>query len=390
LISIPALLTLLVQLSSCASNVCSLSIEEELPSRPLPVAIRDVHDLVLLSDDEFLVVNWSATPVGVLNITHVGRYGDHTVASTPAFVPSGPGTVVRTARDQWWFSRRGDEGVHESIFFVEAGDELRKTRVEVTRRADVWIPLDGDSPRGILVAVDEEVLALVVDEVTPAGVTRLAAFPRQPFRQSPSHGNWSAHVLPDGRIAIVSADDPPDDDVLRVRLVGNGESRELELPCSFKVDATLGSVVDESGRMAIVARSGEGEVNAMLLDDVDEPQTAKCGVISAAGEVAAKLAFASPSVVSAGDRFVAAWVRDDRTIRACELTRLGPAPLIVDIARDADSWSPLLHLIHSDGEVVRFAWKDRSGEIMLRTMPRELSSVAIFEEFQRVLCARPR
>lgn len=386
LIPFSTLLTLLVQLSVCASNVCSLSIESELASRPVAVGIRDVYDLVPLLDDEFLVVNRSFAPAGVLNLTHVGRYGEEPVASTPAFVPSGPGTVVRTAGDTWWFSRHGEEGVHASVFFVEKGGEVRETSVEVQRRTGVWIPLPGDTPRGILIADDEKEAALVIDEVTPAGVTRLATLPRRPFRQSPSLGNWSAHVLPDNRIVVVSADDPPDDATMRVRLIGGDEPVQVDLPCSFRVDSTLGSAIDESGRLAIVGRSEAGEIHAVLIDNVDEPQSARCGTISAEGELAARLPFASPSVVYAGNRFVVAWLRDDGTIRARELHPNDTPPLIVDVARDVDVSSRLLHLMHDDGEQVRFAWKDRSGEIMLRTMPNELSNIAMFEAFQHWLC----
>lgn len=383
--SIPALLVLLGQLLGCLGDACSFSIEREFPPLVPRVTNREIYEVVPLSDDEVIVVSHSLSPIGSMDVTHVGPRGDELIVSTPALMPSGSSPIVIGTEAHWWLSRIGFEGRHQSVYFVERSDANRMSRIDVGDNESTWLPLRGAVARGILVTVSEGGTSLAVSEVSPAGAKELAVFAWRRYEKGLSAPMWSAEALPDGRIAIVSVDDLDEANVLRLRVVSNGVPIERTLPCPARIDRTLGTAVDASGRIAIVARTDKGEIVAMILD-IDHPDSSQCRQLSAPGEVAAELPYASPSVVFAGDRFVAAWIRDDRTIRACELERRELHPVVVDVAVDAELSLPYRQLLLGDGSFVRFVWKDRGGSVMTRRMPRELSSLALFLELQRLGC----
>lgn len=385
----PSILILLAQLSGCASVFCSLSIDDEFAPRRLRVAIRDVQDIIPLgdlADEDFVVVSPPFTPIGALEITRVGPGGEEVIASIPPQFPQDIARFLTAGDGRWWFSRSGSQDVGSSAFFVAGAEGHQQTAVrlpgELTR---VWLPVRGEQLRGLLVSVSEEDSALQVDEVTPAGVKRLGEFPWREFHRTLHVGNWSVQALAGDRFAIVSVDNPPEAPGLKLRIVGDGETTESALSCRVTGYLSLGTAVDTDGRLAIVVRSSRGEVVAMLVD-IDRPERAECRVISAPGEVAAQTAFGSPVVVHAGDRFIAAWIRDDHKIRACELTDAGLPPVIIDAGDDADVRFPLRQLLHTEGEFFTIIWKDRGGELMARRLPRDLTGYAMFTELRRLLC----
>lgn len=328
-----------------------------------------------LGEDDFVVTSL-VHPTGMA-VARVRVGQEESVASTPALHPYDLSAAVFPTERGWWFSRYGQEGIVASVFFAVSDGATRETRVNVPRRdRAVWLPVRGAEPRGLYVAVDEDQHTLLVTEVTPAGLKPLASFPwpEEGSMRTLENDRWSAEPLGDGRVAIIGID--AIDDTLKLRVIGAGEPVESPIPCASGMATPFHTAVGASGRLAIAGLSNKREVIAILLD-ADQPRAARCRVVSAPGELAARQGFGTPAVVPAGETFIAGWIREDGTVRASDLRDLRAAPPIVDVAEDADVDRPLRQLFSSDGESVTFVWKDRGGDIMQRRLPATLNGYAL-------------
>jgi len=382
-----ALFVMLAQLSGCAGIICSPAVEEVHAPRRLPIFIRDVEDIALLPNDELIVVS-RRVPTAT-DVTLIGRLGVQGVAEFPELVSAEPGPAILNA-GSWWLSRMGEHDAGASLFFVSAGEQILQKEVKLVGTPLLWMPVRGPEPRGLLVFVDIEQPALIIQEGTPAGLKPLASFP---WWQDGTHLTiwpsrlWSAESLDASRYVIAAIDGPRGDRSLRMRTVGGGAPTELALPCKF-ADQPIATAVDGSGRLAIVGLSEEKEVLA-LIADVDRPGPAECRAISPANEVIAGHPSATPTVVWTGNRFIAAWIRNDGRIRACDLRELRAPPLIADIGEDADSGRPLRQLVqtNANAETVTFLWRDRSGNFIAREVPADLRAYALLPELRRLFCA---
>ena len=139
--------------------------------------------------------------------------------------------------------------------------------------------------------------------------------------------------------------------------------------------------------LAIVGLSGRKEVVAMLVA-AGRPESAVCRTISSPGETAASPPSGTPSVLWTGERFVAAWLREDGTVRACELRNLRSAPVVVDIGYGADVERPLRQLVHNDGEFLTFIWRERGSGFTTRQMPGSLGGYTAVVDLWRWFSAR--
>ena len=389
------LLVLLTQFSDCAGRVCSLDPEDAFDARRVAVAIRSVEEVAPLGEDDFVVTSM-VHPTGMA-VARVRGGREESVAATPALFPYDLSPSVYAAERGWWFSRQGQEGNVSRVFFAVGGagdDAVRQTRVVVPRsdRA-VWLPVRGSEARGMYVAIDEERHELVVTAVMPAGLTAMGAFPwpEDGAMRTLENDRWSAEPLGGGRIAIIGID-AVDEATLQLRIVGGAEPREAAIPCAERIAFPFDTAVDASGRVSVVGLSEKRDVVAMLVD-ADQPRSARCRVISAPGERAARPGFGTPSVAWTGAAFVAGWIGEDGSVRACELGDLRTAPAIVDVAEDADVERPLRQLVYGDGELVTFVWKQRGGDIMRRRLPATLSGYAFAADvwragFLRRWCSR--
>lgn|GEM_PF-3025340 len=381
---------MLVQLSNCTGMMCSLSSEDMAPARRLPLAHRDLEDIAALSDDAFVVVERHFSSLMGVDVARVSAGGDEPIASIPPLLLAdlGPSLIAREGRV--WFSRLGELNGVSTLFFLVSGDHPQLTKLTVAREhPPVWLPIRGDDPRGLLVSIGDEQPALHIDEVTVAGVKPLAALSwwGTGINYTQLHpSRWSAQPLADGRFAVLAVDGPPEDMSLRLRVLGSGVPTEATLSCGVAIDLPLSTAVNVDGRLAIVGVSKAHQVVAVMVD-ADRPQSAVCRVISDPGESAAGAFFGTPSVVSTAQGFVAAWISDDGRVRACELRNLRLPPVIVNVGEGAEGRYPLRQLVHTDGEYVRFIWKDQGGGIVSRRMPTGLTGFALALEVQRLCVA---
>lgn len=378
---------LVAALAGCGNNLCSLPFEDEFAPRELSIAISNVEEIVPLAQNEF-VVTARVHPTATM-VTRVGGSEQESIAAAPALSPYDLSrSLFRTARG-WWFSRQGKQGVLSRVFFIVNDGTRRQSQVNLGRQdRAVWMPIEGEEPRGVYVSIAEEQRALRATEVRPTGMRLLATFPwqEQPGpKRSLWNSRWSAEALRDGRIAIVSTEPIDEESPLTLRVVGAGEPVETKISCAVAIDHPIDSAVDASNNLAIVGLSKTREVVAMIID-VDRPQSARCSIISASSELAARQPFGTPSVAWTGDAFVVGWIGENERVLGCELGDLGRPPLIVEVGTGAELDRPLRRLIHQDADSVTFIWSARGGHFMQRRMPKNVSGYALAVELRRRLC----
>lgn len=372
---------LLAQLAGCARFVCSLSFGDSYAARSVSLGIPSVDEIAPLGDDVFLVAASRVDAPLAMDLTLVQAGHADLAGSTPPLFPSNTSASAFRSAEGWWFSREGGEGRARSVLFVSGGDTVRPSRVDLKGlRPLAWLPIRGEMPRGVVAAVAEEQPALHLDEVTPAGVKPLAAFPwwQTGLHQTVLESRWSAEALPDGRVAVVAVDGPPADMALTLRITGD-EPVEARIPCAAAIDYPLATAADGFGRLAVVGVTRQQSVLAVIVDTA-HPESPVCRTISERGEIAAQPAFGSPAIAWAGDRFVAGWIRSDGMVRACELGNLRFPPLVIDVGGDAAVDRPLRRLLVAADDSVTYIWRERGGGFRLRRMPNTLAGYAFADE----------
>jgi hypothetical protein len=380
-------LVFVAQFSDCAAPLCRLTEPESPAARVVTIALLDTETIARVSDEHFIVAGSPPQAPLATDVTTLVSGRQELIESTPPLFPYDL-AYFSTGDEGWWFTRQGSEGREPVVFFVESGDRVQKTRVTLPGQLPVaWLPIAGDEPRGLFLTVGAEQPSLQVHLVTPAGVEAMGAFFwwQTTAHLSVDRSRWSAEVLPDGRFLVVAVDGPEQPMALRLRVIGE-EGRESRIPCLVPIERLLATAVDVTGRLAIVGRSAKGEVVAVLTD-VDQPDSARCRVISEPGEVAAEPPFGTPSVVATGEDFVAAWIRDDGSVRACELEDLRSPPVVLKVGEGAHVELPLRQLVFADADHLTFFWKGRYGEISTRRMPARLTGLAFAKQIGRVLCS---
>ena len=378
------LAVLLAQLSNCAGFFCPMASDPG----PAPIAVRHglVQDIVPLGRGEHLVTTMTH-PTGMA-MTRLRHGDEESVTATPPLFPySMSPSIVVTADGKWWFSRYGIERSGAAVFFAVAGEVVTETRVNVPVRGDsaVWLPLPGSEPRGVLVSRLARAQTLQFDQITPAGVKSLGqvAWPGSGAERTLAEARWAAEALTDGRIAVVTIDH---EDRAGIQLYVFGEvNTHTVLPCSFPIDHAVDAAVDASGALAVVGITSEGRVAATVAR-VDDVQSARCRVISVQNETAMTPPFGTPAVEATSEGFVAAWIRNDGTIRACMLRDRKGAPLVVDVGRASTSDLPLRRLLHVVGDHVVFTW-NADGEIRERWIPADVAGYSVAVELIRLVCA---
>ncbi len=232
-----------------------------------------------------------------------------------------------------------------------------------------------------MLSLGDDRSTFMIDEVSPSGIHVLGTYRSHLPGNAPSPYQWSAECLQDGRIAVLSIEQSIGDAqrfVLRL-FDGNGGLTESPLPCADQFQEALATTVDRNGRIAAVAWSPTRQIVSMLID-VEAPLSARCSVLSAAGETAAFTPRGSPSINAAGNERIAAWIRNDGTVRACQITRGSTA---VDVGKNASTSASLAHLISDNAdENVTFLWNTDRG-IVTRRLPRALQGWALLDDVRR-------
>lgn len=382
------LLFLVAQLG-CADHFCSADAGAADRPRKVSVSLQNVEDVLILPDRDAIVVS-RRFPTATA-ITRIGSLGDEEhLALLPPLAPTDVAPSVTLANGQWWFSRMGFHDSAASVFFVSGGATVRPTqwRVDGHGAVIVWLPIRGVEPRGLLISAGNEQPALRILQVTPSSTKSIAAFDwwQTASRMTTRHSSrWAAAALPDGRYVIAAIEGEYGETTLQMRITGGAAASDVSVPCNL-ADRPIDIAVDPTGRLAIAGLSEKNEVVGVVLD-VDHPESARCRVVSAPGEVAVTSDYGTPNVLWAGDRFVAAWFRDDGVVRACELTGRRSVPVVVDIGAEADLDRPLRQLVQAGPDTVTFTWRNRDGDILTRELPHEFTTHVLGTELRRLICA---
>lgn len=382
------LLFLVAQLG-CADHFCSA--DEGAADRPrkVSVSLQNVEDVLMLPDRDAIVVS-RRFPTATA-ITRIGSLGDEEpLALLPPLAPTDVAPSVTLANGQWWFSRMGFHESAASVFFVSGGATVRQKQRRVDGHGAViaWLPIRGVEPRGLLISADNEQPALRILEVTPSSTKPIGAFDwwQTASRMTIRHSSrWSAAALPGGHYVVASIDGAPGETTVQMRIAGGATPTDVSVPCNL-ADRPIDIDVDPAGNLAIVGLSEKNEVVGAVLD-VEHPESARCRVLSAPGEVAVTSDYGTPAVLWAGDRFVAAWFRDDGVVRACELTDRRSVPVVVDIGAEADLNRPLRQLVQAGPHTVTFTWRNRDGDVVTRDLPHDLTGHLLGTELRRLMCA---
>ena len=373
------ILLLLLQWTDC-SGLWS----NAFPSSSLQITIPSVHDVIDAGDDDLVVVSDTVQPIGGHRITRIRGGAEEVLATIPRgrYVPGE--ALVRTGQDQWWFSATSGSASKETVAFVTAdATGVRQTSIDVRPLSLLWVPIRGEKPGGIMLSFGaDDRSKFLVDEITESGMRSLGSYPSHLPGTAPLPSFWSAERLPDGRIAMLSIErtiDSPWRFMLRL-FDGNGGVAESPLPCADQFRESLTTQIDRNGKIAAVALTPKREVATTLID-VSAPQNTRCRVISPAGESTVLTGRGgTPAILVAGDDRIAAWIRDDGTLRACQIAK---EPSIVDVADHVDTMLPLAHLVSADGsEMLTFTWNSDRG-ILVRRLPRALPGFALLTDIQR-------
>lgn len=299
------ILLMLVQLSGCASMLCSLDIKKPFALQDLWMAHRELEDVLRTSTDELIIVERRVSSVTGVDVVQLRPTGERVVASLPSLQFADMGASVIAGEGSWWFSRFGVlEDETSLVTFVTGGDDPQQAKVKVPHgNSPLWLPIRGNEPRGLLISIENDQPALRVDEVTPHGVKRLGGFDwwatGAHFTQ-PHPSQWSAQDLGGGRFALVAVDGPPDDQRLWLRIIGSGTPSESLIPWGLALDLPISTAFDGAGKLAIVGLSKARQVVAVIAN-IDRPQAAVYRVISGAGGTAAQTFYGSPSVISTAE-----------------------------------------------------------------------------------------
>jgi hypothetical protein len=380
-------LLLVAQLTGCATTFCSLRETPQFEPHRLDVR-GETEDVVPVTDDELIAVQLRAPSVTAIDIVRLG-HGNEVVESLPPLDLADLAPSLIANQGKWWFSRWGEIDGSPHVVFVTGDEHPRKTAVDVSSKAGIaWLPFRGPEAGGILISIGDEQPSLHIDEITPAGVKSLGAFPRWETRANFNHSHpnrWSAQDIGAGRVAIVAVDGPLEDVRLRLRLVGSGKPTEFVVPTpQVALDLPISTASDGAGRIAIVGLTREAQIVGLVLD-VDYPQAASARLLATG---AARTVFGSPSVVWTDHGFLATWIRENGDIEACELSGSSASPVVVSIGHGAETRRPLRQMVQNGGEFVTFFWKDQNGGVIARKMPTCLNGAALAFEVSSFFCSK--
>jgi hypothetical protein len=361
---------------------CSGLLSHAFPPISLPLTVRSMRDAIEVGDGDLIVLSDSIEHAGERRITRIRGAAEELLATIPAGQYTPGEALVRTGQDQWWFSAASGNAPNPNVVFVTGGaDGVNQIDIELHRLPLLWIPLRGETPAGVMLSLGGDRSTFMVDEVSPSGIHVLGTYPGHLPGSAPSPRQWSAERLPDGRIAILSIEQSaggPWRFVLRL-FDGNGGLIESPLPCAGQFRDALATAVDRTGKIAAAAVSPAREVVSTLID-TNDPHSARCSVLSATGETVASAPRGTLAIIADGDERIAAWIRDDGTVRACQVARASTA---IDVGKNADVTNSLAHLISADeSETVTFQWNTDRG-IVMRRMPRALQGWALLDDIRR-------
>jgi hypothetical protein len=357
-------------------------LSQAFPPISLPVTVPSLRDAIEVGDGDLIVLSDDIEHAGGRKITRIRGAAEELLATIPAGQYTPGEALVRTGQDQWWFSAASGDVSKPNVVFVTGGtDGVKQMVIDLHRLSLLWIPLRGETPAGVMLSRGSDRSTFIIDKVSPSGVQALGSYPGHLPGNAPSPRQWSAERLPDGRIAILSIEQSvggPSRLMLRVS-DGHGGFTESPLPCADQFRESLATTVDRNGMIAAVALSPARQVVTTLID-VNDANDVRCNVLSAAGETAALAPRGSPAIDVTGNERIAAWIRDDGNVRACQITK---GSTVVDVGERADTTAPLAHLIGDDGEeTVTFLWSGDRG-IVTRRLPRALQGWALLDDIRR-------
>ena len=372
----------LTQLAGCVGHFCSLPIADAFESQRVSPASHSIVDVATIGADDFISVEEKPENADVHFVKRIRGGYEETLVETPLTRWSMGERVFSKRAGEWWYSRHSRLQKRSRILFVTGkGAAITEKTVEPSREKPlIWLPLDGDDPAGVLISLGASP-TFHADVVTPSGMTALGEFEGHLPGSLPTPWHWSAKRLADGRITLVSSEKPFGGSwSLMLRVFGAGDPVESVLPCGYAIANSLAVAVASGGSLVIAGLSLQHEVVAMSVD-VDAPDAGRCRILTAPGESAVAV-----SLLRADDSTIAAWIREDRTVAACVLRGGAAAPPVIDVGEDAALTLPLVRLAAAEDETVQFSWKDRSGAIVTRRLPRSLPGFALLAGIHDRLC----
>ena len=380
-----ALLALLVRFLGCSTQ-CPWPLLDAFRERSAPLTIPGIREVVVTGDDELIVLSEMVGGGRTVRLTRIRQGAEEQLAMLTDTHPVNGDAVIRVGPDRWWYSRAYviEPGKSARVYFVSG---VTQSHVDLARRRPIlWMPLRGEPPSGVLISIGDDRTSLAADEVSESEVKPIGSFPTI----FPGAGMLpyvtTAERLPDGRIALVSIEEPMNGAPrFTLRLFDHGNVTETALPCAGRMNRWLSTAVDAGGTIGIVGASPSGEVLATLVDP-DHAERSSCRVLSAPGETVSDTNPGSPVIVPAGREWFAGWMRSDGHVRLCQFRNLETAPFVVDAGEGAATNALAGELVQvRDEETLTAAWRTDRGMTM-RRMPRTLAGFALLMDIERMRC----
>ena len=372
-----AALVVVAQLKSCATNFCPALDMSERATHTIRVSGPNVFDFAPLSDGDLLVLSGaSSLPPRYERVIErwSERSGSQRLISLEWDDITGEGIVAVDDRN-WWYTAGGVYRNRNSgmfITFVDGRADAPKFVSLPVPGENVWLPLRGAKPQGLYVFLDHGTPGAM--RVTPDGIAV-----RWRFAEARMNGIgwWSAQLLPNGSIALVSLERGR----LVLRLL-HGAAYE-EIYNQVADDAGLSTAVDADGTLAIVTRTRAEAVEVILVDPAD-PAHARHISLTEPDERGSY-----PTVARSSSGFIVIWISgsDHAWVRARSLTHTSAALWAATVGpiHVPPDTRPFMGAVY-DGRDLLFLW-DR-GAIAIRRLPTALASFELVSELNAKLCSQ--
>jgi hypothetical protein len=221
------------------------------PETRVPFVVTDVVVDAAVAGDNVIVVSGSGEQ---RRVVRSGRRGEvETLLDIEKRLVSGGESLVAQGEHWWYGVTAVRDGVQSTLFVTDEGSSVVPVSGALLVR---WLPLQSESPRALEVSYASDGSPMAT-EINARGPLRSWHLPMLFFTAT------SAALLPDGRIAVVTAQ--KDSSHLYLFLLGDNDHIDM-VSLGYRMLLQLAIAVDGGGRIVIAVSTTDHRVVAASID----------------------------------------------------------------------------------------------------------------------------